>query len=146
MVLSLPLLSCELSVSLKENPGRKKKLRETVIPQVSSPKKDQSHEKKYRASSSSQSCSPPRRRKERSKKQSKKRWRRKPPSLSSSSPFSHSLSSESEKEDQETKRILPPELAFYANTQFEKYIPGKSLHDAICEVHPVPINLNQVIF
>ena len=39
---------------------------------------------------------------------------------------------------------LPPELASYANTQFEKYIPEKSLHDTICEVHPVPSNLNQV--
>ena len=69
---------------------------------------------------------------------------------------SHSSNSESEEEDQETKRFhivsnedqfkwdLTSELTSYANTQFEKYIPEKSLHDAICEVHPVPNNLNQV--
>lgn len=58
--------------------------------------------------------------------------------------------------DQETKRFhivssngqfkwdLPSELAFYANNQFKKYIPEKSLHEAICEVYPAPNNLNQV--
>ena len=66
------------------------------------------------------------------------------------------MSSESEEEDQETKRFhivsnedqfkwdLPSELASYAKTQFEKYIPEKSIHDAICELHPVRNNLNQV--
>ena len=39
---------------------------------------------------------------------------------------------------------LPSELASYANTQFEKYIQENSIHDAICEVHPVPSNLNKV--
>ena len=39
---------------------------------------------------------------------------------------------------------LPFELASQGNTQFEKYIPEKSLHDAICGVHLVPSNLNQV--
>ena len=39
---------------------------------------------------------------------------------------------------------LSSELTFYAFTKFEKYIPEKSLHDAICEVHPVPNDLNQV--
>ena len=29
-------------------------------------------------------------------------------------------------------------------TQFEKCILEKSIHDAICEVHPVPNNLKQV--
>ena len=76
--------------------------------------------------------------------------------MSSSSLSSHSSSSENEKEDQETKRFhvlsnedqfksdLSSELASYATTQFEKYIPEKSIHDAICEVHPEPNNLNQV--
>ena len=66
------------------------------------------------------------------------------------------MSSESEEEDQETKRFhivsnedqfkwdLPSELASYANTQFEKYIPEKSIYNAICEVHPMTNNLNQV--
>ena len=66
------------------------------------------------------------------------------------------MSSESEEEDQETKRFhivsnedqfkwdLLSKLASYANTQFEKYISEKSLHDAVCEVHLVPNNLNQV--
>ena len=42
------------------------------------------------------------------------------------------------------KTDLPPELVFYATTQFKKYIPERSIHDAICEVHPVSNNLNQV--
>ena len=77
-------------------------------------------------------------------------------SSSSSSSSSHFSSFESEKEDQKTKRFhivsnegqfkweLLPELASYANTQFEKYIPEKSIYNAICEVHPVTNNLNQV--
>ena len=112
--------------------------------------------KRHRTSSSSQSRFPPRQRKKKSKKPSKKKRRRRSPSSSSSSSSSHSSSSDSEKENQETKRFhivsnedqfkwdLPSELASYANTQFEKYIPGKSIHDAICEVHIVPNNLNQV--
>ena len=127
----------------------------------SSPKRGKSIKKRKtskrrRASSSSQSRSPPRRRKKRSKKPSKKKRRRRSPSSSSSSSSSHSSSSESEEEDQETKRFhissnedqfkwdFPSELASYANTQFEKYISEKSIYDAICEVHPVPNNLNQV--
>ena len=39
---------------------------------------------------------------------------------------------------------LPSELASYAKTQFQKYIPEKSINDAICEVHLVPNNLSQV--
>ena len=97
-----------------------------------------------------------RRRKKRSKKPSKKKRRRRSPSSSSSSSSSHSSSSESEEEDQETTRFhivsnedqfkwdLPSELASYANTQFEKYILEKSIHDAVCEVYPAPNNLNQV--
>ena len=78
------------------------------------------------------------------------------PSSSLFSLSSHSSSSESEDEDQENKRFhivsnedqfkwdLPSELASYANTQFKNYIPEKSPHDVIREVHPVPNNLNQV--
>ena len=78
------------------------------------------------------------------------------PGLSSSSSSSHSLSYDTDEEHQETKRFyivpnedqfkwdLPFELASYAKTQFEKFIPEKSLHDTICEVHPVPNNFNQV--
>ena len=107
-------------------------------------------------SSSSQSRSPPRQRKKRSKKPSEKKRRRRSPSSSSSSSSSHSSSSESEEEDQETKRFhivsnedqfkwdLPPELGSYANTQFEKYIAEKCIHEAICEVHLVSNNFNQV--
>lgn len=36
------------------------------------------------------------------------------------------------------------ELALYANTQFEKYIPENSLQYAISKVHPVQNNLNHV--
>ena len=36
------------------------------------------------------------------------------------------------------------ELASYANMQFEKYIPEKSLHNSICEVNPKVDNLHQV--
>ena len=73
-----------------------------------------------------------------------------------SSSSSHSSSSESEEEAQEIKKFhnvlnedqfkwdLPSELASYSKTQFEKYIPEKSLHDAISKVHPVPSNLNEV--
>lgn len=68
---------------------------------------------------------------------------------SSSSSSSHSSSSESgqrfhivENENQ-FKWDFPPDLAFYANTQFEKCISEKSLHDAICEVHPILNKLNQ---
>ena len=112
--------------------------------------------KRRRTSSSSQSRSPPRQRKKRSRKPSKKKWRRRSPSSSSSSSSSHSSSSESEEEAQETKRFhivsneeqfkwdLLSGLASYANTQFEKCIPEKSIHDAICEVHPVPNDLNQI--
>ena len=39
---------------------------------------------------------------------------------------------------------LPSELASYANTQFEKCIPEKILHHAICEVHPAPNKFNKV--
>ena len=72
-------------------------------------------------------------------------------SLSSSS--SHSSSSESDEEAQEIKKFhnvlnedqfkwdLPSELASHSKTQFEKYIPEKSLHDAISKV---PSNLNEV--
>ena len=66
------------------------------------------------------------------------------------------MRSESEEEDQETMRFhivfnedhfkwgLLPDLASYANTQFEKYIPEKVFHDTTCEVHLVPNNLKQV--
>ena len=47
-------------------------------------------------------------------------------------------------DEDQFKWDLPSKLASYANTQLEKYIPEKSLQDAICEVHPVPNNLNQV--
>ena len=118
--------------------------------------KKQKTRKRRRAFSSSQSRSPLRQRKKKSKKPSKKKRRRRSPSSSSPSLSSHSSSSESEKEDQATKTFytvsnkdqfkwnLPSELASYANTQFEKYIPEKSIHNIICEVHPVPNNLNQV--
>ena len=39
---------------------------------------------------------------------------------------------------------LPSEVASNTNTQLEKYIQGKSLLDAICEVRPVPNTFNQV--
>ena len=73
-----------------------------------------------------------------------------------SSASSHSSSSVSEKEDQETKRFhivsnedqfkwdLPTELASFASTEFEKYIPDESYYNAICELHWVPNSLNQV--
>ena len=91
----------------------------------------------------------------RHKTQQQKRRRRISPSSSSSSSSSHSLSSESEEKGQETKRFhivsndqskwdFPSELTFYANTQFEKYIPGKSFLNTICEVYTVPNNLNRV--
>ena len=35
-------------------------------------------------------------------------------------------------------------VASYVNIQLEKYIPAKSLDDAICKVHLVSSNLNQV--
>ena len=35
-------------------------------------------------------------------------------------------------------------VASYVNIQLEKYIPEKSLDDAICKVHLVSSNLNQV--
>ena len=155
-------VQCERSDQENEEDGSHgSKIEQRVIQRDSSPKRGKSLKKRKtrkrrRTSPSSQSRSPPRRRKKRSKKQSKKRRRRRSPSLSSSSSSSHSSSSEIAEEDQETKRFdvvsnedqfkwdLPSELASYANTQFEKYIPEKSLHDAICEVHPVPNNLNQV--
>ena len=83
------------------------------------------------------------------------RQRRWSPSLSLSLASSHSLSSESEEEDQETKRFctvsdedqfdwdLPSELASYASTEFEKYIPEKSHQNLICELNQVSNNLNQ---
>ena len=136
------------------------KISQRVIQRDSSAKRGKSLKKrktrKRRGTSSSQSRSSPRRIKKRSKMPSKKKRRRKFPSSSSSSSPSHSSSSESEEEDQETKRFhivsnedqfkwdLPSELASYANTQFDKYIPDKSIHDAICEVRPVLNNLNQV--
>ena len=136
------------------------KISQRVIQRDSSAKRGKSLKKrktrKRRGTSSSQSRSSPRRIKKRSKMPSKKKRRRKFPSSSSSSSPSHSSSSESEEEDQETKRFhivsnedqfkwdVPSELASYANTQFEKYIPEKCVHDAICEVHPVPNNLDQV--
>ena len=64
-----------------------------------------------------------------------------------SSASSLSLSSVSEKEDEETKRFhivsnddqfkwdLPTELASFATTKCEKYIPDKSYYNAICELH-----------
>ena len=145
----------------EEDGSHGSKIEQRVIQWDSSPKKGKSRKKRktrkeHRASSSSQSCCPPRRRKKRSKKPSKKKRRRRSPSSSTSSSSSHSSSSESVEEDQETNRFhivlnedqvkwdLPSELASYANTQFEKYIPDKSIHDAICEVHPVPNNMNQV--
>ena len=75
--------------------------------------------------------------------------------MSSSLASSHSLSSESEEEGQETKRFcivsdedqfywdLPSELASYASTEFEKYIPEKSHQNLICELNQVSNNLNQ---
>ena len=120
------------------------------------PLKKRKTRKRGRTYSSYQSRSPPRRIKKRSKKPNKKKRRRRFPGSSLSLWSSHSSSSESEEEDQKTKWFhiessenqfkwdLPSELASYANTQFEKYIPEKGIHDAICEVHPVPNNLNQV--
>ena len=148
-------VQCERSDQDNEEDGSHgSKIEQRVIQRDSSPKRGKSLKKRKtrkrrRTSSSSQSRSPPRQIKKKSKKPSKKKLRRK-------SPSSSSLSSESEEEDQETKRFhivsnedqfkwdLPSELASYANTQFEKYISEKSIHDAICEVHPVPNNLNQV--
>ena len=147
-------VQCEKSDQDNEEDGSHgSKIEQRVIQRDSSPKRGKSLKKRKtrkrrRTSSSSQSRSPPRQIKKKSKKPSKKKLRRK-------SPSSSSLSSESEEEDQETKRFhivsnedqfkwdLPSELASYANTQFEKYILEKSIHDAICEVHPVPNNLNQ---
>ena len=154
-------VQCEKSDQDNEEDGSHgSKIEQRVIQRGSSPKrgkslKKQKTKKQRRTSSFSQSRSPPRRRKKRSKKPAKKKRRRRFPSPSSSSSSSHSSSSESEEEDQETTRFhivsnedqfkwdLPSELASYANTQFDKYIPEKSIHDAICEVHPVPNNLNQ---
>ena len=159
---NLKNVQCERSDQKNEEHGSHgSKKEQRVIQQDSSPKRDKSLKKRMvrkrrRTSSSSQSCSWPRRRKKRSKKPSKNKRRRRSPSSSSSSSSSHSSSSESEEEYQETKRFhivsnedkfkwdLPPELASYANTQFEKCIPEKSIHDAICEVHPVPNDLNQI--
>ena len=155
-------VQCERSDQDNEEDGSHgSKIEQRVIQRDSSPKRGKSLKKRKtrkrrRTTSSSQSRSPPRRRKKRSKKPSKKKRRRRSPSSSSSSSSSHSSSSESEEEDQETKRFhivsnedqfkwdLPSELASYANTQFEKYIPEKSIHNAICEVHPMTNNLNQV--
>ena len=63
-----------------------------------------------------------------------------------SSSSSHSSSSESVEEDQEIKRfhIVSNEDQFKWDLLSELYIPEKSIHEAICEVHPVPNNLNQV--
>ena len=157
---NLKNIQCEKSDQDNEDGSHGSKIEQRVIERDSSPKRGKSLKKrktkKWRhTSSSSQSRSPPRRTKKRSKKPSKKKRRRRSPSSSSSS-ASHSSSSESEGEDQETKRFHivsnedqfkwdpPSELASYTNTQFEKYILEKSIHDAICEVHPVPNNLNQV--
>ena len=159
---NLKNVQCKRSDQENEEDGSHgSKIEQRAIQQDSSPRrskslKKQKTRKRRCASSSSQSRSPPRRRKKRSKKQSKKKQRRRSPSSSSSSSSSHSSNSESEKEDQETKSFhvvsnedqfkwgLPSELASYANTQFEKYIPEKSVPNAICEVHPVLENLNQV--
>ena len=157
---NLKNIQCEKSDQDNEDGSHGSKIEQRVIERDSSPKRGKSLKKrktkKWRhTSSSSQSRSPPRRTKKRSKKPSKKKRRRRSPSSSSSS-ASHSSSSESEGEDQETKRFHivsnedqfkwdpPSELASCTNTQFEKYILKKSIHDAICEVHPVPNNLNQV--
>ena len=127
-----------------------------IIQQDSNPKRGKSHKKrktrKRRCTFSSlQSRFPPRRKKKKSRKQSKNKLRRRFPCSSWSSSSSCSSSSESEEEDQETKWFhivsnedwlkwdLPSELASYANTQFEKYIPKKSFHEAIYDVHLVQI-------
>ena len=128
------------------------KIEQRVIQWHSIPKRGQFHKKRKTrkqrcTSSSSQSRSSSRRKKKWSKKQSKKRWRRRSSGLSMSSASSHSSSSVSEKEDQETKRFhivsnedqfkwdLPTELASFASTEFEKYIPDESYYNAICELH-----------
>ena len=159
---NLEYVQCEKRDQDNEEDGSHgSKIEQRVIERDFSPKRGKSlkkrkTKKRRRTSSSSQSRSPPRRRKKRSKKPSKKKRRRRSHSLSSSSSSPHSLSSESEEEDQETKRFhtvsnedqfkwdVPSGLASYANRQFEEYIPEKSIHDAICEVHPVPNNLDQV--
>ena len=138
-------LQCERTDQENEVDGSHgSKIEQRVIQQNSSPKRGKSLKeqktRKRRRASSSQSRSPTRRRKKRNKKQSKKKRRRRSPNSSWSSWSSHSSSSESEEEDQETKRFhvisnkdqfkwdLPSELASYANTEFEKYIPEKSRH------------------
>ena len=159
---NLKKVQCENSDQDTEEDGSHgSKIDQRVIQRDSSPIwgksfKKRKTKKSRRTSSSSQSRSPPTQRKKGSKKSSRKKRRSRSPSSSSSSSSSHFSSSESVEEDQETKRFhivsnedqfkwgLPSELASYANTQFEKYIPGKSIHDAICEVHIVPNNLNQV--
>ena len=159
---NLQNVQCEKSDQDNEEDGSHgSKIEQRVIQRDFSPKRGKSLKKEKTkkrrcTSSSSQSRSPPTRRKKRSKKPSRKKWRRRSPSSSSSSSSSHSSSSESEEQDQETKRFhivsnedqfkwdLPSELASYANTQFEKCIPEKNIHDPICEVHPVTNNLNQV--
>ena len=159
---NLQNVQCEKSDQDNEEDGSHgSKIEQRVIQRDFSPKRGKSlkkgkTKKRRCTSSSSQSRSPPTRRKKRSKKPSRKKWRRRSPSSSSSSSSSHSSSSESEEQDQETKRFhivsnedqfkwdLPSELTSYANTQFEKCIPEKNIHDPICEVHPVTNNLNQV--
>ena len=142
-------------LSWLKNRAKNNSLRDSS-PKRGKPLKKRKTRKRRCTYSSYQSRSPPRRIKKRSKKPNKKNRRRRFPGSSLSLWSSHSSSSESEEEDQKTKRFhivsnedqfkwdLPSELASYANTQFEKYIPEKSIHDAICEVHPVPNNLNQV--
>ena len=159
---NLQNVQCEKSDQDNEEDGSHgSKIEQRVIQRDFSPKRGKSlkkgkTKKRRCTSSSSQSRSPPTRRKKWSKKPRRKKWRRRSPSSSSSSSSSHSSSSESEEQDQETKRFhivsnedqfkwdLPSELASYANTQFEKCIPEKNIHDPICEVHPVTNNLNQV--
>ena len=159
---NLKNVQCEESDQDNEEDGSHgSQIEQRVIQRDSSPKRGKSlkkwkTKKRRRTSSSSESRSPPRRWKKRSKEPSKKKQRRRSPSSSSSSSYSHSSSSESEEEDQEAKRFhtvsnedqfkwdLPSELPSYASTQFEKYITEKTIHDAICEVHPVPNNLNRV--
>ena len=151
---------CEKSDQENEQDGsHSSKIEQRVFQRNSGPKRGKSLKKRKtrkrrRTSSSSQSSSPPRQKKKRSKNPIKKKRRRRSPSSSSSSSSSHFSSSEIEEEDQETKRFhtvstedqfkwdLPSELTSYANTQLEKYIPEKSINDAICEVHPIPNNLN----
>ena len=146
----------------EEDGSHSSKIEQRVIQRDCSPKsgkylKKKKTRKRRHTSSSSQSRSPPRRRKKRSKKPSKKKRSRRSASSSSSSSSPHSSSSKSKEEDQEAKRFhtvsnenqfkwdVPSELASYANRQFEKYTSlEKSIHGAICAVHPLPKNLNQV--